>query len=193
MAIAIPRISPMPSRGDTNSWALITMTKQCQGVGNVYRETWSDRIGKIKIGKSPHSTSHRLTRGKRTWATTEEIPEGRDPRAKLGHTFLWLACVGVYNSRREAETPLKQFVMSSLESAYFASSVAGAIFFGETVLRAACTVFTARSRIRCLCCSGVHGFLLTVRLSTILRVKRSGLPAPAFAVAAGERKQSRPS
>jgi len=31
-------------------------------------------------------------------------------------------------------TPLKQFVMSSLASAYFASSVAGAIFFGETVL-----------------------------------------------------------
>lgn len=43
--------------------------------------------------------------------------------------------------------PLKQFVMSSLASAYFASSVAGAIFFGETVLRATCTVFTARSRL----------------------------------------------
>jgi hypothetical protein len=100
---------------------------------------------------------------------------------------------GVYNSRREAETPLKQFVMSSLASAYFASSVAGAIFFGETILRAACTVFTARSCTRRLCCSGVHGSLLAVRLSTFLRFKHNGLPASAFAVAAGERRQSQPS
>jgi hypothetical protein len=67
--------------------------------------------------------------------------------------------------------------MSSLASAYFASSVAGAIFFGETVLRATCTVFTARSCTRRLCCFGVHGSLLAVcRFLTILRFKHFGLP-----------------
>lgn len=40
------------------------------------------------------------------------------------------------NSGRDAETPLKQFVMSSLASAYFASSVAGAIFFGAYIILA---------------------------------------------------------
>jgi hypothetical protein len=116
--------------------------------------------------------------------------EARDPQGpNLGHTLLWLACDGVYNHRRETETPLKQLVMSSLASVYFASSVAGAIFFGETVLRATCAVFTVRSRTRRLCCSGVHGSLLAVRC--FLTIKHSGLPA--FAVAAGERRQSLPS
>jgi hypothetical protein len=171
------------------------MTKQCQSVGpvgNVFIVKPGVKSGvtgfaKLKLENPPQyfpPIDKRQT-------NLGDDGSKRSPGPKLGHTLLWLGCDGVYNYRQEAETPLKQFMMSSLASAYFASSVAGAIFFGETVLRATYTVFTVRSRRR-LCCSGVHGSLLAVRcFLTILRFKHSGLPA--FAVAAGERRQSQPS
>ena len=79
---------------------------------------------------------------------------------------------------RGAFRPSSSFVMPSLASAYFASSVAGATFFGETVLRATGTVLTGRSHTRRLYCSGVHSSLLAVRyFLVILRFKQIGLHA----------------
>ena len=54
--------------------------------------------------------------------------------------------------------------MSSLAFVYFASSVAGATFFGKTVHCAPhFAVFTTGSCSRRVCYSGVHGSLLAVR------------------------------
>ena len=129
-----------------------------------------------------------MTRAILTWGRRKQ----EIPRPKLGHTLVAGMAYIIPGRDEMGVSPLEQFVMPSLASAYFASTVVGAIFFGETALRATGTVLTARSHTRRLYCSGVHGSLFAVRyFLAILRFKHIGLHP--FPIAAGERRQAQPS